>query len=68
MDPTTIGTWIGVLVAIGGVIAGAVQFAFWVFDEIRRRKDDIEADASWVGRTSIPHPRKNRRSSRGQVV
>lgn len=38
MDPTIIGTWIGVLVAIGGVIAGSVKFAFWVFDEWRKRK------------------------------
>ena len=38
MDPKTIGTWIGVVVAAGGVIAGAVKFAFWTFDEWQRRR------------------------------
>src|SRR5882762_10136646 len=37
-DPTTIGTWIGVLIAAGGVIAGSIKFAFWVFDEVKRRQ------------------------------
>lgn len=37
-DPTTIGTWIGVLIAAGGVIAGSIKFAFWVFDEWMKRK------------------------------
>jgi len=38
LDPKIIGTWIGVLVAAGGVIAGAGKFVFWVFDEIQKRK------------------------------
>ncbi len=37
-DPKTIGTWIGVLVAAGGVIAGSAKFLFWVFDEWQKRK------------------------------
>ena len=39
MQPTTIGAWIGVAVAAGGVIAGSVKFAFWVYDEWQRRKN-----------------------------
>ena len=37
-DPITIGAWIGVLVAAGGVIAGSVKFLFWIFDEWQKRK------------------------------
>jgi hypothetical protein len=37
-NPVTVGTWIGVLVAIGGVIAGTVRFLFWAFDEWQKRK------------------------------
>lgn len=37
-DPVTIGAWIGVLVAAGGVVAGAVKFLFWAFDEWQKRK------------------------------
>ncbi len=39
MEPTTIGAWIAVAVAAGGVIAGSVKFAFWVYDECQRRKN-----------------------------
>lgn len=38
IDPVTIGAWIGVLVALGGAIAGTVKFLFWVFDEWQKRK------------------------------
>jgi hypothetical protein len=38
-DPVLIGTWLGVLVAIGGAIAGAAKFLFWVFDEWQKRKN-----------------------------
>lgn len=38
MEPVTIGIWIGVLVAAGGVIGGTVRFGFWVYDEWQRRK------------------------------
>lgn len=38
MDPVTIGAWIGVVVAGGGVIGGAVRFGFWVSDEWQRRR------------------------------
>lgn len=38
IDPVTIGAWLGVLVAIGGAVAGAVKFLFWVFDEWQKRK------------------------------
>ncbi|MGA2726109.1 MAG: hypothetical protein ABSG79_27345 [Bryobacteraceae bacterium] len=38
LDPKTIGTWFGVLVAAGGVIAGSTKFLFWVFDEWQKRK------------------------------
>ena len=38
MDPTTIGTWVGVLVAVGGIIGGSVKFFFWVIDERQKRK------------------------------
>jgi hypothetical protein len=38
IDPKTIVTWIGVLVAAGGVIAGTVKFLFWVIDEIQKRR------------------------------
>lgn len=38
MDPKTIGTWIGVIVAAGGVIGGAVKFIFFVIDERQKRK------------------------------
>jgi hypothetical protein len=37
-DPTLIGTWIGILIAAGGVIAGSIKFSFWVFDEWKKRK------------------------------
>lgn len=37
-DPTAISTWITVLIAAGGVIAGTIKFAFWVFDEWKKRK------------------------------
>lgn len=37
-DATTIGTWIGILVTAGGVIAGSIKFSFWVFDEWKKRK------------------------------
>lgn len=41
IDPGTVGAWIGILVALGGAIAGTVKFFFWVFDEWqRRRKSD----------------------------
>lgn len=39
IDPVTIGAWIGVLVALGGAIAGTVKFLFWVFDEWQKRKN-----------------------------
>lgn len=38
LNPVTIGAWIGVLVAAGGVVAGAVKFLFWAFDEWQKRK------------------------------
>src|SRR5262245_59313705 len=38
VDLTTLGTWIGVLIAAGGVIAGSAKFLFWVFDEWHKRK------------------------------
>lgn len=38
LDPVTIGAWIGVLVAVGGVVAGSVKFLFWAFDEWQKRK------------------------------
>jgi hypothetical protein len=38
VDPKTIATWTRVLVAGGGVIAGAVKFLFWVVDEIQKRR------------------------------
>jgi len=38
MDPTIVGTWIGVLVAVGGVIGGGVKFVFWLIDEWQKRK------------------------------
>lgn len=46
-DATAIGTWIGVLIAAGGVIAGSIKFAFWVFDEWKKRKTH--------GGFSMPH-------------
>lgn len=39
IDPVSIGAWIGVLIALGGAIAGAVKFLFWVFDEWQKRKN-----------------------------
>ena len=39
LDPVTIGSWIGVLVALGGAVAGAVKFLFWAFDEWQKRKN-----------------------------
>ena len=38
LEPTVIGTWIAVLIAVGSVIAGSVKFAFWAFDEWQKRK------------------------------
>lgn len=38
LDPVTIGAWIGVFVAAGGVVVGAVKFLFWAFDEWKKRK------------------------------
>lgn len=38
IDPVKIVAWIGVLVALGGVIGGAVKFLFWVFDEWQKRQ------------------------------
>lgn len=38
IDPVTLGAWIGVLIALGGAIAGTVKFLFWVFDEWQKRK------------------------------
>lgn len=38
LDPITIGAWIGVLVTVGGVVAGTVKFLFWAFDEWQKRK------------------------------
>jgi hypothetical protein len=38
VDPTTIAAWLGILVTAGGVVAGAVKFAFWAYDEVQKRK------------------------------
>ncbi len=38
IDPVTLAAWIGVVVALGGAIAGTVKFLFWVFDEWQKRK------------------------------
>lgn len=38
-DPVTLGLWIGVLVALGGAVAGAIKFVFWAFDEWQKRKN-----------------------------
>jgi hypothetical protein len=38
IDPVTLGAWIGVVVALGGAIAGTVKFLFWIFDEWQKRK------------------------------
>jgi hypothetical protein len=41
MTPTTIGTWVGVLIAIGGVVGGGVKFIFRVIDEWQKRKTHL---------------------------
>jgi hypothetical protein len=38
-DPTTVGKWIGVVVAAATAFAGFVKFVFWAFDEWRKRKE-----------------------------
>lgn len=41
LDPTTVAAWIGILVTVGGAIAGAIKFIFWVIDEWAKRKTHI---------------------------
>lgn len=36
-DATAVAAWIGVLVAVGGAIAGFIKFLFYLMDELRRR-------------------------------
>jgi len=38
LNPTTIAAWLGIIVTAGGVIAGAIKFVFWAYDEIQKRK------------------------------
>lgn len=38
MNPATIAAWLGIVVTAGGLIAGAIKFLFWVFNEVQKRK------------------------------
>jgi hypothetical protein len=37
-DVGVVAAWLGILVTVGGAVAGAVKFGFWVFDEWQKRK------------------------------
>ena len=37
LDPATVGLWTSALIGVGAIIAGAVKFSFWMYDQVRLR-------------------------------
>src|SRR5260370_41529098 len=44
IDPKTISLWTAALIGVGTILAGAIKFVFYLYDEVRKRASFLGND------------------------